>query len=174
MMMARIGYLNLALAALLVICAIQLAYGSIRLNTIAPPEPREFSSSAFEVVRVKEQGSTPIVLNELMERPLFWSERRPYEPPVVVEPEKQPEKQPDPGEKVFKDTQLLGIYAGGQHPGVILLHKDKRIRLNQQDTLEGWTLDTLNERSAEFVSASERYRMEIQYPKVNFSQQPNN
>jgi len=173
-MISRIGYLNFAIVILLCVCAAQLVYGSIKLRGVVPPEPRDLNPAALSVNQIAPQAAEPVVLSELLERPLFWSERRPYEPQVVVEPEKQPEKQPDPGAKVFKDTQLLGIYAGGQHPGVILLHKEKRIRLNQQDTLDGWTLDTLNERSAEFVSASERYRMEIQYPKVNFSQQPNN
>lgn len=173
-MITRIGYLGLAIILLVVICAVQMVYGVIRLGMVVPPEPREFSTSAFEVSRIVPTEEGVLVLDELQKRPLFWQSRRPYEPPKAEPVKPEAENKPDPGSKVFKDTQLLGIYTGGQHPGVILLHKEKKIRLNQNETLEGWTLEKLNEHSVEFVNDHERYGLEIHYPKVKFSQQPNN
>lgn len=172
--MARLGYLNLSLIALAVICALLFTRGAIQLATAEAPPARSLGESALQVETVLAD-SERLVLEQLQERPLFWDSRRAYvPPPPPPEPKPQPAavKKPDPAQTVFKDTRLLGIYAGGQKPGAIFEHKGERIRLNRQESIEGWQLVALGPSWVEFSSDGQSFKLEIKYPSVDFTQPP--
>jgi hypothetical protein len=165
---------NALIIGLLAICTLLALYGFFRVGNIHPPEPRLLNDAALAVQSIEVETEL-MVIEQLQQRPLFWNSRRPYVPPVVEsEPAAVPEptEKPDPASTVFKGTRLLGLYAGGARPGVILLHNEERLRLSQYEALQGWTLDALGDNWAEFVNDDERFRLEIQYPSVKFTSLP--
>lgn len=174
-MTAYLKHVNALIILLVVLCALLTLYGLVRVGNAHPPEPRLLGDSALTVQSIEVETEL-MVLEQLQQRPLFWSSRRPYVPPPAPEPgaksDPNPAPKPDPASTVFKDTRLLGLYAGGVRPGVILLHKEERLRLNQHEALQGWTLDALGDNWAEFVNDDQHFRLEIQYPSVKFTSLP--
>lgn len=174
-MTAYLKHINALIIGLLVLCALLVVYGIFKLGSVHPPEPRLLGDAALAVKSIEVEKER-MVIEQLQQRPLFWSSRRPYVPPPPPPPEPKPQpaavKKPDPAQTVFKDTRLLGIYAGGQKPGAIFEHKGERIRLNRQESIEGWQLVALGPSWVEFSSDGQSFKLEIKYPSVDFTQPP--
>lgn len=86
------------------------------------------------------------VLMVLLERPLFSITRRPPPPPP---PPKAAEAPPP---DTLSTARLLGLYAGQGEGGVILHVGGKNRRVRMREHVEGWTLTSIDQRSATFTS----------------------
>ena len=94
----------------------------------------------------------------LLERPLFSSSRRPPPPP----PPPAAAAPPD----LLADAQVLGVYQSGQASGIIarIGGKARRIRLNE--SLNGWQLHAVQERSALFKSGDQTRELPLQRARI--------
>ncbi len=95
---------------------------------------------------------------ELLERPLFSASRRPPPPP----PPPTPPAPPD----LLANAQLLGIYHSGTSSGAIIQieGKSRRIRLNE--SLNGWQLQSVEERSALFSNGGQTRQLPLARAKM--------
>ena len=130
----KIELLVLLLAALL---CLQLGYSTFRFMTLAAPVPVVPAADSLHVPAVRGLALVSAEeRNEIVGRPLFWASRRPLE--VVA-------KLQDPkaisGE--LKDIKLVGLFGSGEQAGIIALVKGKKQRILLGDTVEGWTLKSV-------------------------------
>ncbi len=129
--------------------AIALVLGAILIKTRPVPEPIEPASSAVSAVQIEEPVETGARGGEaLVERPLFWRSRRPWEPDP--EPETKPAKEPKPRKNILDEARLLGTFYSGPRAGVIIKVKGERRRILLHDEIDGWQLVSLTPRRATF------------------------
>lgn len=115
--------------------------------------PAKDSTTALDVIIPK---SKVVTRNDLVERPMFWKERRPYIPPVKVQNKKVAVEE-DPAPDPFENITLIGVYSGG-----VMLKVDgvtQRVRVGE--TLEGldWSLDALGENDQVIFILGEDYKI---------------
>lgn len=120
----------------LLLC-LQLALGALGLATLSAPDPVTPAPDSLRVPPVLSPVSVAASeRNEIINRPLFWSSRRPVEAvATVVEPEAKA------GE--LKGVKLVGLFGSGERAGIIALVKDKKRRILLGDEIEGWTLKSV-------------------------------
>jgi hypothetical protein len=134
----RIELVALLLGLLL---CLQLAWGALRLFTLAAPGPVAPAADSLQVPAVVG----PVLVaaagrNEIISRPLFWSGRRPVDTVAALA---------DPGSKAgslpgeLSGVKLLGVFGSGKQAGVIALVQDQKRRILLGDTVEGWTLESI-------------------------------
>ena len=91
-------------------------------------------------------------------RPLFLAGRRSLAPAdvetVVTESDSVEEAAPDPA--ALGGVVLLGVVASGEQEAIIVRSEGKRLRLTAGDQIMGWTLLSVDTRSAEFTGAAGR------------------
>ena len=140
------------------------ALGKSNVNKLAdllPLAPATDSLTAVDVIMPK-----PVVLtkNDLVERPMFWSTRRPYvAPPPKVKTKKKvvkEKKELDP----FETIKLIGVYSGGamvQVDGVLQ-------RIHPGETLEGldWSLEVMDKNMVMFILGEEHKILELEHAMV--------
>ena len=141
---------ELAILFLILLLVLQLVYGASRLTLLSAPEavlPAEDSlqvQESYQRHTITEEQSA-----EIQNRPLFWPERRPVAD-VVKEPESTEEKQE------FKGFKLIGLFGVGESIGIIVQAEGKTVRLRPGEELDGWTLDSVGGRQAEFSSGARK------------------
>ncbi|RLA00169.1 MAG: hypothetical protein DRQ47_09870, partial [Gammaproteobacteria bacterium] len=144
-------------------------FGQTRVQNmpmLEPLAPAKDSTTALDVIIPK---SKPITSNDLVERPMFWKERRPYVPPVTVNDKKiivEEDLGPDP----FEEITLMGIYSGG-----IMLKVDGEVqRIRIGGTIEGldWSLDTIRDNDQAIFILGEDYKiLELEHAILKTSKQ---
>lgn len=128
----------------------------------APPA-RTVASGLMESVIARAHDMPPLeTFAETLERPLFRTDRRPYEapPPVVID-----EPAPAPVVEIPLDEQVAlraTIIIGEKR--IALLHdvvNDSPLRLNQGDSVHGWTLSDVDTNSVTLQKGGARERLAL-------------
>ncbi len=94
----------------------------------------------------------------LLERPLFSSTRRPPPPP--------PPPTPAPPPDLLANAQVLGIYQSGAASGIIVRIEGKARRIRLNESINGWQLQSVQERAAIFTSAGQTRELPLLRAKV--------
>lgn len=89
-------------------------------------------------------------------RPLFLAGRKPLAPQetAVEEANIESEEASDAEPETLDGVVLLGVIASGDQQAIIVRSEGERRSLMAGDQILGWTLSTVNARSAEFRNAS--------------------
>ncbi len=108
-----------------------------------PPAPSTLAAVPIELpaVAMPDGGA------EIVERPLFWSSRRPE-----VEAESTGPVAPVSGGDVLDKVVLLGVFSTGESGGAIVRIDGERQRLMIGQELQQWKLQGITAQEAEFVS----------------------
>jgi hypothetical protein len=143
----------------LLVC-LQLAYGGVKLATMAAPEPVEPAADSLQV---------PLVLapalvasgerNEIVSRPLFWGGRRPLAAVTIP-----PEAEGKPGE--LKGVKLVGVFGSGDQAGIIALVKGKKRRILLGEAVEGWILKSIQPAEIVVANGARTETLVLQHGKV--------
>lgn len=83
----------------------------------------------------------------MLERPLFTTTRRPPPPPPPV--------QPPPPPDYLASARVTGVVSGAGAGYVIIELNGKQRRIQQNQSLDGWTLKTLSGRDVTFVNGDQ-------------------
>ena len=83
----------------------------------------------------------------MLDRPVFSPTRRPPPPPPPPQ-----EKEPTDN---LSTAQLSGLFQGGSEGGVIIQIAGKHRRVRLSDSVEGWVLSSIQERSVTFTRAGQ-------------------
>lgn len=126
----------LALLLGLLLC-LQLAWGGVRLATMAAPDPVAPAADSLQVPAVlAHEVVNARARNEIISRPLFWSSRRPVDAVATVL-----ESTSQPGG--LQGVKLLGLFGSGDQAGIIALVKGQKRRILLGEAVEGWTLASI-------------------------------
>lgn len=129
--------------------------------------PAKSSTTALDVVIPESER---ITRNDLVERPMFWKERRPYVPPVKVEDKKVVVEEP-PGPDPFEKITLMGIYSGG-----VMLKVDgetQRVRIGEMIEGVDWSLNAIgDDNQVVFVFGGEQKILELEHATVKAKFKP--
>ena len=128
---------------LTLVLGIQLLWGGASLILSGPPEPRMPAPDSLGPVWL-ELPPYGVASNEIVERPLYWKGRQkklPGSAPAAQKPAAKPKAQRDELDQVA----LLGVFSGGESPGIIVKFKKDRQRITLGGEVAGWTLAGLEE-----------------------------
>ncbi|QFU76703.1 hypothetical protein EY643_14155 [Halioglobus maricola] len=103
---------------------------------------------------------------EIQSRPLFWPSRRPLEP--AAEEPLTAVNEPTAA-KPLKGVTLKGVFGAGEDAGVIVLSKDRKRRLLVGDSLNGWTLDSVQPTEVRFVDGANEAVLQLNRGKLSKS-----
>ena len=133
---------------LLLVAAVVLAV--LAVMTTKRPEPVLLSASALssQTLSLPASGDAS---GALVEAPLFWVSRRPYEASVdTAEEATQPS-----GPTVIDDMQLVGIVASGVETSAVIVNiRGQRRRISFGGEVEGWQLISMEPTEATFVGVA--------------------
>lgn len=157
------GALALGLAAMWV-----APDGSLRDTTWTAPEPVKTDYLAMvPTLPDRERVDTSRFLS-MLDRPLYSLTRRPPPPP--------PPPAPPPPVDTLRNARLLGLLMSGPSTGTAILNVDgrnRRVRL--KESVEGWTLQSIQGRSATFTNMGESRVLQMQRGNVTaYTGQPLN
>ena len=127
-----------------------------------PPQPIAPASSLFAPVSVESvlADSRPVLSSaDFSLRPVFAIKRVPPPPPQAASDEsKEVSVEAAPSDEVASSidgVRLLGIFGSGEVAGAIIrLDNGERQRLPVEDSVKGWTLQSLEPRGALFEAAT--------------------
>lgn len=155
----RVELVLLLFVALLLLA---LLYQGVRLvlaDEVEPLAPAPDSVRVADLVR--PAAPAPEARRELLQRPLFWSERAPPAPVEdVAEAEPEPEEKARAARRM-KGVTVSGVYGSGDSGGAIIALKDRELRLAVGDEVQGWRLAEVTGQSAVFVSGAARDEREL-------------
>lgn len=164
--------LELALIGALLVAVLQLlwiVFGSLRPAPVKAVPP---AANSLQVVQgmTSESVTGPMSL-QLQSRPLFWPSRRPDGPVMAIE-----ESSVDGGTPArrLEDLQLVGLIENGSQGTAIVQYKEQRMRLGIGDDLQGWSLLSVANGEAVFVSAGARDIRRLQPQSVAAIREPEN
>lgn len=157
------GALALGLAALWV-----APDGSLRNTAWTAPEPVKTDYlDMVPLLPARERVDTSRFL-AMLDRPLYALTRRPPPPP--------PPPAPPPPVDTLRNARLLGLLLSSPEAGTAILNVDgrnRRVRL--KESVEGWTLQSIQGRSATFTNMGETRVLQMQRGNVSaYSGQPLN
>ena len=113
-----------------------------------------YPSNLAPVTTTGSQSEAGLVAEEsldFIDRPLFWSSRRPPVAAITEEVAVVAQVSDEAKAEKLEGIQLLGTFGSGDQSGVIVAAKDdERDRLYVGDTLSGWTLTEVASRAAFF------------------------
>ena len=98
----------------------------------------------------------------MLDRPLFSLTRRPPPPPPPPTPQEPPDN--------FSTAQLSGLFLGQGDGGAIVQIAGKARRVRLRETVEGWTLSGVQDRSATFTRAGQS--RVLQLPRAALTNAP--
>ena len=149
----RVELLALCLGGVLLLL---LLWNALRLATLSAPDAVAPTAESLQVAEIDlPQQVNESQSAELRARPLFWSTRRPQDAPPPVEAAAEEKTAVDKSGNIDK-VNLLGVFGGGDSAGIIALVKGKKKRIMVGDTVEGWTLDSIQGDRAVFTRAGSR------------------
>ncbi|MBN9572300.1 MAG: hypothetical protein J0H16_00040 [Alicycliphilus denitrificans] len=137
-----------ALLALNVALVLVLAWlwidktGHLRNVHWQPPSPQTTDYAAMVPALPGPAPADTSQFIAMLDRPLFSPTRRPPPPPP-------PPQAPEPTDNLSA-AQLSGLYQGQGDGGIIVRIGDKHRRVRLNDSVEGWILSAIQERSATF------------------------
>jgi len=158
---------ELATVALAVLLVLWLLIGGARLVLDAGPAAVMPAEDSLEVQRLAlEEPLTRGETARILERPLFWEERRPLTPaavvsqPVSVAPTK------------LEGVSLQGVYGAGDSIGLIATVDGRLRRVNSGQTLKGWQFSSYEDGVATFTSGTRKatLALELTTPSVKLAQ----
>ena len=161
--------IELCLIFFLGLLFLQFLVGGFQIFSNFQPEPTPPLSEILNVAKEVESADiAPVLLQELIERPLFWETRKRAaidlkpKPKVVERKEKlKPEvvkrKQPEQPKKMSQSVTVVGIFGGGDTGGAILKVQGEEIRvLIGESILAGWELSEVDEKKVVFTYGSHK------------------
>lgn len=95
----------------------------------------------------------------MLERPLFSPNRRP--------PAAAPQATPAAAADNFSTAKLTGIFNSAGASGLIMRMGDKDMRVQLHQSLDGWTLQSLTDREATFVSGGQTRVLQLKRADVS-------
>ena len=149
-----------ALLLVLLLC-LQLAFGGFGLAAMTGPEPVQPAADSLHVPQV--YGPAVVAAeerNEIITRPLFWAGRQP-ESEVVVLPEDDEAKAGN-----LKGIKLVGVFGSGERAGIIALVKDKKRRILVGESIDGWTLESVDPGEIQLGNGDQRETLTLQQGKI--------
>jgi hypothetical protein len=146
----RIGVLNRLTQALLATSLLLMLTIALQLSFPAAPSVDDSVSLPEDEASLPDFGSAALSppmladLNEMLDRPLFFSSRRMPEPPKEETP-------PPPPPKPIR-LKLIGVaLADGSRVALLRnLVNNQLVHLAEGETHDGWSLDTVGAQSASF------------------------
>lgn len=165
----RLLALNALLLVALAVQVMYLADVSVPAAADARSAERPGAAQAPDVAVPTLEPLPRELVTVVEQRPLFTESRRPPAPPPEPEPEPEPqapaeqeEEQPPPPPEPLAAV-LRAIVRDGNGGWVLLEQKGKPgvRRLSSGDSVQGWTLETLNAESAIFVQRDERQTLKL-------------
>lgn len=151
--------LLMILSSITVLVVIWLAVD--RIQNVSSPQPLAPSADSLEAVVIDLSEYDLVDKSDMLERPLFWQERRPY----VAKEKKVVDKKPvllEEGDDPFDKIKLIGVYSGG---AIFIVDGEKK-RLYIGDEVAEWTLDLMNADSVIFVQGSENKLLQLEHATV--------
>lgn len=146
----RLGRAAWALLAI-VFSVLTIAISAALDRTVQPVVPAQLFGAEAPATGQAVLGGRPV---DFVFRPLFWASRAPIESqqPEVTEEVSVPSDLADP--EVLEGVKLVGVFASGDVKGGILQSEDaERSRLYLGESLSGWQLTEVGQRSVTFMSA---------------------
>lgn len=125
----------MVLIVLVVVVGLLVAWSGWHITKVQPAPP----VAPALVGKLAPSTATSPVGPDLLQRPLFWPERRPVA--LTDEPELPPESAPPPLQ--LNALQLLGVFKNGDKGGAIIRYKDKQQRLMTGQAIDDWELDAV-------------------------------
>jgi len=154
----RIELLALLLGVLL---CLQLVFSAFFLAATTGPDPVRPAADSLQIPPVL--GPAVVAAderNEIVSRPLFWSGRQPVDAVVVLEdPVAKSEK--------LKDVKLVGVFGSADRAGIIALVKDKKRRILVGESLDGWTLESIDSSKIQLVNGDRRETLTLQQGTIS-------
>ena len=111
-----------------------------------PPSAQKPGDDMFRAEALSLARVDPGSLQQMVERPLLQSDRR---PPAV---DKVATNEPDP----LANVQLLGVFGSGTTGGVLLKAEERVSRLRVGERTGRWTLQAVGAAQADFITADGR------------------
>lgn len=145
--------LKAALLVLIFFLGLQLCLGAFSIivagGVDSYPPSKEFLNPSNVMQGV---GDIDAIELALQERPVFWQSRRPLEltPQKAESGKKKQPAVPDKNDPI-NGAKLLGIFRSDVS-GVIVEYEGRRVRLRMGESVDGWTLSTLDAEEASFSS----------------------
>lgn len=146
-----VRHIDLALRLLLLALLLCLALGAVLVVTKTRPQPLPVPQSVLRTqdINVPRAGVAPG--GALVQNPLFWEGRRPYIAPDEAMQEETATAQPS-GPTLVDEMKLVGIIGAGiEYSGVIVRLKERRLRIEVGEEIEGWELTGLARTEAKFT-----------------------
>lgn len=141
-----------AALVLTIFVVLQLLYSVVRLFVPSHPELILPSAESLLVSDLQRAGIVSAQhRNEVIARPVFWPSRRPVEA-SMAKPAETEERKPKAKKSELDKVKLLGIFGVGDSAGVIALVKGSKRRILLGDETVGWTLESIEDGGASFVS----------------------
>ena len=153
----------IALLLGLILC-LQLAFGAFNLAATTGPDAVTPAADSLHVPPV----SGPVVVaadqrEEIVARPLFWSGRQ----PSGAEPGGGDDDAGNEKVKELKDVKLVGVFDSGERLGIIALVKDKKRRILVGESLDGWTLHSIESDDIVLTNGARRETLTLQRGEVS-------
>ncbi|WP_156370460.1 MULTISPECIES: hypothetical protein [unclassified Acidovorax] len=153
----------LAFINLVLLCGLALMWvkpdgtpRNIRWNEPAPLKA-DIAGLAPALMPDKQMESSRFLA--MLERPLFSATRRPPPPP--------PPEQPPPPPDYLSTARVTGIVRGEGVGYAILLVNGKQRRVQQNQSVEGWTLKSFGDRQVTFVRGEQSQTLTMQRADVS-------
>lgn len=149
-----------ALLLVLLLC-LQLALGGFGLAAMTGPEPVQPAADSLQVPQV--YGLVVVAAqerNEIVTRPLFWAGRQPGSE-VVILPEDEEVKAGN-----LKGIKLVGVFGSGERAGIIALVKDKKRRILVGESVDGWTLESVDLGQIQLANGDQRETLMLQQGQI--------
>jgi hypothetical protein len=153
----RIEMVALLLGVLL---CLQLVYGAIQLAAKSGPDPVQPAADSLQVPAVI--GPVVVAANErheIITRPLFWPGRKTTDA-------RGGENDPPPEVGKLKGVKLVGVFGSGERAGIIALVKDKKRRILVGESLDGWTLQSIDSGEIQLANGERSETLILQQGKV--------
>ena len=140
--------------------ALLLAWGwVVAVIFLSAPEPvRTPQMQPPQLPLERPDSIAAAALDAALQRPLFWSSRRPVA--EVVEQQEAPAAQP---QQPLDDLVLLGVLLK-QPPAAIVRHAGEVVRLQANDELQGWTLQAVYPDRIELAAGGQIHSVPLRAP----------
>lgn len=138
--------------------------GRIRRIHWTPPAPLPLDANAMVATLPARGEINPTYLLQTLERPVFSPSRRPPPPPPPPEPTKAEESTPP-----LTDVHVFGLYGSDRSGGAILRVDGKNQRVAVNESVKGWRLVSIGERTLSFRRGGRQHVLELVHviPKVD-------
>lgn len=130
--------------------------GGLRNSHWQPPPAQKIDFAAMVPVLPPIGPTDTSQFVAMLDRPLFSVTRRPPPPPPPVEVQDN-----------LSSAKLYGIYVGEGGGGVILQIAGKNRRLRLHESIEGWTLQSIQGRVASFSRNGAQRQLQLQRAKLD-------